>query len=1705
MVDMEGNPKLEGGEARYFKGDEDKNIDPDIALSYIDEKIQNVLGHFQKDFEGGVSAEHLGAKFGGYGSFLPAYERSPSILSRPNSPQRNYNVSRSNNLPIEGASQNLKAPPNTAPPSRLGITSCSAHQLHKSRVLSMDVSLKQSQVNEMSPLKDETSNRPGNPTDQRPLKVRIKMGSDNSGRGNAAIYSGLGLDYSPSSSPGNSLEESEGVSPISQGTFDNSPASIIEEMTSFTIPGGVLISPLHDSLLCLMRKEKVYSISRPIPPLKGHQEHSAMLVDESRSIMGNGKVFKEKRTKSMKRDRLVKLKYGGTGLDDTTLEMKKISVNEIIEAKELLIGDLKCTHISKSVKEAGGVSELLRESNKDGGKSKLLASELVKEESSESISGQEHGKSQKQNPRSSLVENVCGNRVVNSHKDVLIDYKDVSSGQKISASKSYSDESKCKEEPNPQKNKIGWKATFREDDEVNLPFKTEELSFEGKKKSKGIQSNGKLVNFSVNESFRPGESAEPSNKRSTGYGGIVCNSKVQRKTSQKDYKGKDSCNDSLSLTNLKEKDNRMDPVERPGGDRKKDANLGAFELQRNVFLDKGKGRSSGKKIYKQSIYGPSIKDASTACPITENGLASEMVPPMAVPVVIEEDWVQCDRCQKWRLLPFGTKPDQLPDKWLCSMLNWLHGMNHCDISEEETTKALNALYQLPVPESQNNLQNHVTGTTLGVSLGDKQHLDENNQNLSSHAISNRGKKKPGFKEKANAGTIGGPFQVSNSTKNKLQESEKSRSLNDTNQHLAEANPTKKSSSQHLSVLHNLVAEKDMPSQRENPINGGGDVRQIKMKSKREADEYGCGTSKKSKTEDMHADKHKTLKMGRGRVGISSSSFLPTMGSGNVIQKYDGFLPEGRKCDVNDKVVASVKKLGDKVRVPSDGGSLEMRMSSKKDMSLKKRKLKDQEISKNKIETFPNSAPDGRVYEKEERSERGFRKEKKFRFSNTEVESRPNDATYKSNNKGRMSGIFLSDIRDHPVDGMEEARRNDKDQQLRKHKKKIVSERTTDVVSLRRDLGSGQVSMAANSSSSKVSGSSKTRANIEEVRGSPVESVSSSPLRTFNLDNLTSAGGDIAGKDDAMNSVRPVMGDFRRCSDGERNAEINLPETVICLEPLKFSALECMDGGANHQLSGKANPSPDTRNSHLPNGDVDMVEQNVRFLGDLRAPEHSWDEDRGKKNCHDKAVLQKADKGTGLRSRGKSRSSISEFDGDKIKISDPVNEYTKKSQRIDLEIDSNHRVPVHETTADVKHSFPKKTSIKFRKDEKNHACKGDPVGQWSSASRMVTKLKEKEPDGLDMKPGAQFRSNGKLAPQHGLIQDFEGENKADSTQMEQRVGKSKFSLSFGEGKLEKVSLGCAPVPGPQKLNGAIHAPGDVSKTSKDSGKVDIANQVNLSLGNLQPDRQGVRDLKASSPGRLISSSQTATNTLKEAKDLRDTADRLKSSCFGFESNEAYFQAGLKFLHGALLLDNCNGEGGRNEEMNPIQAYGTAAKLCELCALQYEARQEMAAAALAYKCSEVAYMKVVYCKHSSLNRDRHELQATLHVVPQGESPSSSASDVDNLNNLATVDKGNLSKGTGSYVAGNQIIVARNRPQFVRLLDFTQDVVFALEASRKSQEAFAAANVILEEEQNRDCVTSVKRVIDFSFEDVEELVRLVRIAMEAISCSGFGAARD
>lgn len=62
--------------------------------------------------------------------------------------------------------------------------------------------------------------------------------------------------------------------------------------------------------------------------------------------------------------------------------------------------------------------------------------------------------------------------------------------------------------------------------------------------------------------------------------------------------------------------------------------------------------------------------------------------------------------------------------------------------------------------------------------------------------------------------------------------------------------------------------------------------------------------------------------------------------------------------------------------------------------------------------------------------------------------------------------------------------------------------------------------------------------------------------------------------------------------------------------------------------------------------------------------------------------------------------------------------------------------------------------------------------------------------------------------------------------------------------------------------------------------------------------------------------------------------------------------------------------------------------------------------------------------------------------------------------------------------------------------QDVNFAMEASRKSRLAFAAANVSLGENKGGESISSIKRALDFNFQDVEGCLRLVRLAKEAIS---------
>ncbi|KAJ0802142.1 putative transcription factor & chromatin remodeling CW-Zn family [Helianthus annuus] len=236
----------------------------------------------------------------------------------------------------------------------------------------------------------------------------------------------------------------------------------------------------------------------------------------------------------------------------------------------------------------------------------------------------------------------------------------------------------------------------------------------------------------------------------------------------------------------------------------------------------------------------------------------------------------------------------------------------------------------------------------------------------------------------------------------------------------------------------------------------------------------------------------------------------------------------------------------------------------------------------------------------------------------------------------------------------------------------------------------------------------------------------------------------------------------------------------------------------------------------------------------------------------------------------------------------------------------------------------------------------------------------------------------------------------------------------------------------------------------------------------------------------SQSQTALTAFKRAEESKDHADRLKISGFDYECNNAYFDSALKFLCAASLLEACNADISKSKGVDTINVYTTSAKLFKICAEEYEKRKELVASTLAYKCMEVSCMRIVYCKNLLTRQD----------LQTSESPSSSASDVDNLNNQATMDKPVLSKSIAHHK--NHLIV-RNQANFTRLLDLASDVNLAMEASTKAQNAYKSASAVIEEAQNKEMTISVKRVVNFSFQDVKEFACLVQKAREAVNRQG------
>ncbi|TYG44934.1 hypothetical protein ES288_D11G134500v1 [Gossypium darwinii] len=1658
--------ELEEGEAcSYSNNYDDYDAENDLSsLSYIDEKIQHVLGHFQKDFEGGVSAENLGAKFGGYGSFLPTYTRSPS-WPHPKSPPKvqSSDAPRSlNNMSLEdgrhnsayrvSGSESLRPGP---PLSNFGtLPALKASSVNDS--IQQEVSLTSTHDDELASKCDFASNKAANLPDLKTLKVRIKVGSDNLTQKSAAIYSGLGLDISPSSSLEESPSESEGMyRQIQDQIIFESPTGILQSMTSFPVPGDTLLSPLPDHLLNLIVKKKI--------------------PEENKSDAGkdDGTLFVDNKAKSVeKKDFPVERKSSSsreTRIKNGLMLKKEVDIVDTLACEELVSKTLKLPLLSNSYSSVDKVKS-------KGMTRKKGVHDVAMEDSPGPILTQEI---EWENPRAGSARKVLEERKTSvlddisgyARKDgydkadktcdsVKADSNTVKGGKALNS-----------ELVDPPKQKICLGATSHEQDNMKLPPTKEHASSGGKRKPTGGQGHDSLTTEVQKESSRVDSSSIIKHKQTVNLNNYTNKRESGNKKLERPFqKAEDRYRDILGdIGESEQEENRTSSLEIHSEDQLKEAH----ETEKNTssINSAHNDRLSGKKteylLATKSYTRTTVDGASNSAnaSVARTSLAT------AAPTLIIENWVRCDKCQKWRLLPININPADLPEKWLCSMLDWLPAMNRCNVDEDETTNAVFALYNVPAVESRTNLQSNSGNIMSRLPSANALQPEQNQQSFGSHVMPPAGRKKYSLKEISNATDKDGPTPM----KKNMQSSIQSGSLNG----VIQSPVVGESGLQHPSKCDLPVKKHKNKSKEKHKLvehsSNGGDARTSNMKGKRTTEQDSLRASKKIKVESSRlADEDWMFE----HAGKSRSNGLPNTSVGKDQPKNsEGSSYKDSKSD-KDRQQVSGKRPKTKVGVPLTDGSLDLANCDGGAVS-RKREVDDcinSQLYTDSFQSMGNHLQENRVFVKEEFCENDYRREKKARASKSggkDSSASKSSGTLEKkgrHTKNRQSGQDLgSSLSQQRLDGMD---------------------------SLKRDFGSAEPSLAATSSSSKVSGSHKSKPGFHETKGSPVESVSSSPMRIANPDKLPLTKMNVAGKDESCNAGLFVAGSPRRRSDGEdnggseRSGTIRKEKTSAAVQQgyLESSVLDIQDKVVDQFGVSKAKApiesSHDIRKGEFINASVDYLGQEVQCAGksiimDERHNEESQNDNRGNPN-----VSYPRKSGKGL-SRSKDRN------------------HNFKSGSADEQPDCAPSCEVK--SMDGRNKFQELPGVKSnesvnRLDDDKEALRklsGESSKRENNSSVGLSDAKPDASGGQDlmstMKQNLLQESNSE-----GYTKRFHSE-KYDRAEIASGRGNTLSLPPAGGTQNEMLTGRPRPVSGSQKGNRADRPQADDAlKVQKQVKKADHQNGTQHSSSRNTSGGCRIRDVDAPSPMRKDSSSQAATNALKEAKDLKHLADRLKNSGSNVESTALYFQAALKFLHSASLLESCNSESNKHGDMiQSMQMYSSTAKLCEFCAHEYERLKDMAAASLAYKCMELAYMRVIYSSHANASRDRRELQTALQMVPPGESPSSSASDVDNLNHPTTADKVAFPKGVSSpQVAGNHVISARNRPNFVRLLNFAQDVNHAMEASRKSRSTFAAANFSSGGAESGEAITSVKKALDYNFQEVEGVLRLVRVAMEALN---------
>lgn len=541
---------------------------------------------------------------------------------------------------------------------------------------------------------------------------------------------------------------------------------------------------------------------------------------------------------------------------------------------------------------------------------------------------------------------------------------------------------------------------------------------------------------------------------------------------------------------------------------------------------------------------------------------------------------------------------------------------------------------------------------------------------------------------------------------------------------------------------------------------------VKIKNKRESDMEGSRASKRMKSEELHVDDENWTSDNGGassKAGRRSSS-LSNNTSGHDRDKYNN-----HKDFSGEAMKGMVSGTNAEVHVPSSSGDGLLFPGKFDDGDSRKRRAKENVSSR----THTSNSEQQYLHSgdfTEELSESERRKEKKARLS-------------KSGGKA-MSGSKAS------VGADRKSRSTKDDEQL------VNSTQAGDY--LKSDMASVQPSVAANSSSSKVSGSHRTKTNGQEVKGSPVESVSSSPLRYPNADKVTPA----------------------------KNLELRN---------------DFHDSAAANPALVKIDVVPNV-NDHVDDAYNDQYASTKRSSDQFKA-EAETNNNQSQSGVHSK----KSGKGSSSHSKDKMRASGSGLDKIKIKASDSRN-------------DASDQKNLHEEKSKSRRNKSSEKSGTPSKGEKSISKKDSAGGTLSENSKGPSQRKFSH-DGQDA-----LRSQDK---KHDLPQEHENEKlPKKSNQTEVRGNGKAHSLP----PLARMQTDAAPVSSSKSLAVDASENGDALKTS--THRKNSENSNSQPMRHPTPNSHRSRDVDAPSPVRRDSTSHAANTILKEAKDLKHMADRLK---------------------------------------------------------------------------------------------------------------------------------------------------------------------------------------------------------------------------------------